>query len=145
MPSHNFATISKIKFAVGPRSSADFHQPLPQGMGLRNVFCLEQQRTVGNDWVVRYKSRFFQIKPQSKLSPATRKVLVQEHLDGSIHLVYRDRGILFIEIKKLPHKSSLTHQKQQIPVLKKKYVPPLDRPWRRYIPQPQHANQVLSV
>jgi hypothetical protein len=74
-------------------------------MDLRNVFCREEPRTVGNDWVVRYKNRFFQIGIQSNLPPARRKVMVQEHLDGSIHIVYRESEVLCTEIKELPRKS----------------------------------------
>jgi len=50
--------------------------------------------------------------------------MVQEHLDGTIHIVYRDREVLFTEIKELPQKLSIRHQKQQIPGLRKKHVPP---------------------
>jgi len=130
---------------VEPRSPVDFHQPMPQGMDLRSVFCLEEQRTVGNDWVVRYKSRFFQIGPQSNLPPAKRRVMVQEHLDKTIHMVYRNRKVLFTEIKELPQKPSIPHQKQQVPGLRKKYVPPLEHPWRRYSIQAQRTTQALPV
>ena len=133
------------KFAVEPRSSADFHRPMPEDMDLRGVFCREETRTVGNDWVVRYKNRFFQIGLQSNLPSARRRVMVQEHLDGSIHMVYRDRGVLFTEIKGLPRKPMVTHQKQQNPEPKRKYVPPLDHPWRRYSLQPQRTSQALPV
>jgi hypothetical protein len=133
------------RFAVEPRSSADFHQPVPQGMDLRTVFCREETRTVGNDWVVRYKNRFFQIVSQSSLPPARRRVMVQEHLDGSTHMVYRNREILFTEIKELPQKPMVTHQKQQNPEPKRKYIPPPDHPWRRYSFQPQRPSQALPV
>ena len=76
------------KFAVEPGSQTDFHQPVPEGLNLRNVFCIEATRVISNDWVIRYNNRFFQISPQSKLPPAKKKVTVQEHLDGSIHLIY---------------------------------------------------------
>ncbi|MCL0060644.1 ISNCY family transposase, partial [Dehalococcoidia bacterium] len=58
------------KFAVEPGSQADFHQPVPEGLDLRNVFCLEETRVISNDWVIRYKNRFFQLVSQSKLPPA---------------------------------------------------------------------------
>lgn len=45
------------RFTVEPQGSTGFHRPVPQGVDLRNVFCLEESRTVGNDWVVRYKNR----------------------------------------------------------------------------------------
>jgi hypothetical protein len=40
------------RFAVEPLSPADFHRPLPQGMDLRHVFCLEESRTVMTGWCV---------------------------------------------------------------------------------------------
>jgi hypothetical protein len=114
-------------------------------MDLRAVFCREEPRTVGNDWVVRYKNRFFQIGLQSNLPPARRRVMVQEHLDGSIHMVYRDREVIFTEIKELPRKSIVTQQKQQSSEPKGKYVPPPDHPWRRYSLQTKRISQALPV
>jgi transposase len=127
-----FVESINMKFAVEPRSPADFHRPLPQGMDLSSVFCLEEERTVGNDWMVRYKSRFFQIVSQSNLPPAKRRVTVQEHLDGSIHMVYRDREVVFTEIKELLQKLPIPHQKQEILAPRRKYIPPPTHPWRRF-------------
>jgi len=130
---------------VEPRSSADFHRPVPQGMDLRSVFCLEEQRTVGNDWVVRYKSHFFQIVTQSNLPPSKRRVTVQEHLDGSIHMVYRGKEIVFKEIKHLPFHFHLSPEKAPIPQPKKKYIPPATHPWRKFnLRSPQRKEAVLT-
>ena len=142
---YGFAESLNARFAVEPRSSTDFHRPVPQGMNLRSIFCLEESRTVSNDWVVRYKSRFFQIEPQSNLPPARRKVMVQEHLDGAIHIVYKDRDVLFTEIKEAPRKPTVIHQEQQSPQPKRKYSPSPDHPWRRYSLQPQRISQALPV
>jgi len=133
------------KFAVEPRSSADFHRPVSEGMDLRNVFCLEETRTVGNDWVVRYRNRFFQIVSQSHLPPAGRKVIVQDHLDGTIHIIYREREILCTEINELPRKPMVTKQKQQDPEARRRYVPPPDHPWRRFRLKTQRVSQALPV
>jgi transposase len=120
------------RFAVEPRSAADFHRPVPQGMDLRHVFCLEESRTVGNDWVVRYENRFFQIMSQSILPPMRGKVIVQEHLDGTVHILYRERELVFTEIKELPRKHAVTPQKQLNPQPRRTYIPPADHPWRRF-------------
>jgi len=79
------------------------------------------------------------------LPPARRKVRMQEYLDGTIHMVYRDREVLFTEIKELPRKSMVTQQKQQSSEPKRKYVPPTDHPWRRYSLQTQRISQALPV
>jgi hypothetical protein len=122
------------KFALEPCSPADFHHPVPQGLDLRNVFCLEETRVISNDWVVRYKTRFLQIVPQSNLPPARNKVIVQEHLDGSIHLLYRGKVIGFTEIKE-----RLARPQAPIPQVstshpEKAHVPSQDHPWRRFNP-----------
>ena len=119
------------KFAVEPGSPADFHQPVPEGLDLRNVFCLEETRVISNDWVVRYKNRFLQIVAQSKLPPAKNKVTVQEHLDGSIHLLYRGTGVRFTEISQL---QARPHPQVTIPHPEKAYVPSQDHPWRQFNP-----------
>jgi len=133
------------RFAVAPRASADFHRPVPQDMDLRHVFCLEESRTVGNDWVVRYKNRFFQIAYQSNLPPSRSKILVQEHLAGSVHIVYRDRELIFTEIKELPRKPMVSQQELHNRKPKRTYVPPPDHPWRRYSLQAQRISQALPV
>lgn len=121
------------KFALEPSSPADFHQPVPDGLDLRDVFCLEETRVISNDWVVRYKNRFLQIVPQSNPPLARNKVTVQEHLDGSIHIMYRDRKVIFTEINERaaplrPTPETIT------PQLRKAYVPSQDHPWRRFNP-----------
>ena len=132
------------RFAVEPRSPADFHRPVLQGMDLKHVFCLEESRTIGNDWVVRYKNRLFQVVSQSNLPPSRRKVIVQEHLDAAVHIVYRDREILFTEIKELPRKSMITQQ-QLNSRSKTRYIPPPDHPWRRFSLQTQRISQALPA
>ena len=139
-----FTESLNVKFAVEPRSSADFHRPVSPDMDLRAVFCREEPRTVGNNWVVRYKNHFFQIGLQPNLPPARKKVMVQEHLDGSIHMVYRNKEVLFTEIKELPRKSIVTQQKQQGSEPKRKYVPPPYHPWRRYSLQTQRISQKIT-
>jgi len=137
-----FTESLNTKFAVAPGSSADFHRPVMQDMDLRSVFCLEEQRTVGNDWVLRYKNHFFQILAQSNLPPAKKRVTVQEHLDGSIHLVYRGKEIVFKEIKHLPTHFLLSPELAQIPEPKKKYIPSSTHPWRKFNQQSSRTMEV---
>jgi len=122
------------KFSVEPSSPVDFHHPVPEGLDLRNVFCMEETRIIGNDWVVRYKNRFFQIVPQSNLPPTKKKVALQEHLDGSIHMIYRGKEIRFTEIKDRPARSHPSTPRVSISHLEKAYVPSQDHPWRRFNP-----------
>jgi hypothetical protein len=62
-------------------AAADFHLPLPPQLDLAHIFCLEEQRVVGNDWVVRYANRAFQILPTphaKRHSGPKARILVRE-------------------------------------------------------------------
>src|SRR6202521_3377607 len=49
------------RFAIAPAAPEDFHLAVPRGLSLDSVFRLQEDRTISNDWVVRYDNRFFQL------------------------------------------------------------------------------------
>ncbi len=119
------------RFAVAAREVADYHRPLAQEIDLKAVFCFEERRSIANDWTVRYRNRFYQIKKQSKCPPAKDKLVVQEHLDGTIHLVYRGQEVEFVE---LGQRREI--KRKDLPVVnssRRKYMPPADHPWRSFV------------
>ncbi|MDP1633849.1 MAG: hypothetical protein Q8L69_04105, partial [Gallionellaceae bacterium] len=80
------------RFAVAPLEPADFHLPLDPRVNLAHVFCLEEQRVVGNDWVVRYDNRALQIVPTARAKRNTHpraRILVRETPTGELLLVAR--------------------------------------------------------
>lgn len=91
-PDHN------QRFARAAAAPEDFHVPVPRAVRLDQVFRLETTRTVSNDWVVRYDSRFFQIERQSQRPPARATVQVFEAVDGQVAIHYRDRPMRCHEI-----------------------------------------------
>lgn len=86
------------RFARAPASEEDFHLPVPPGLDLDEVFRLETERTLGNDWVVRHDNRYFQVQRQSRYAPARSKVLVGEYEDGRVAIEYRGQKLAFKEI-----------------------------------------------
>ena len=90
-PEHN------RRFAQVPRDLDDFHVAVPRGLRLDTVFRLEEQRTVSNDWVVRYDNRLLQLERQSDRPPARGTVQVYEAIDGTIEIRYRDRVLRWTE------------------------------------------------
>ncbi len=118
-------------FTVKPASSADYHRAVPEGLDLRMVFCIEQERQVNNDWTVQYRDRWFQIMKENKPLPRTReKVTVSEWLDGSIHLVYKGGKLGCKELPSRPAAQAVEPAPRIKP--KKKYIPPADHRWRRF-------------
>jgi hypothetical protein len=82
---------------------------------------------------------------QSNLPPSRRKVIVQEHLDGSVHIVYRDSELIFREICELPRNPAVTEQKQPSSGPKTSHIPPPDHPRRRFGLQARRVSQALPV
>lgn len=90
LPEHN------ARFAVPPASAADYHLPRDRrGRVDADIFCLEVGRVIGNDHVVQYNGRDFQLNPavRSRI-PVKARVLVREAEDGGIRIVHvsRDGG-----------------------------------------------------
>ncbi len=74
IPDHN------RRFAQPPAAPEDFHTPVPPGLDLDEVFRLETERTVGNDWVVRHDTRLLQLERRGRHYPPARStVLVCEY------------------------------------------------------------------
>lgn len=80
------------RFAVAPLEPADFHLPLDPRVNLAHVFCLEESRVVGNDWVVRYDNRALQILPTAHAKRHTHpraRIVVRETPTGELFVVAR--------------------------------------------------------
>jgi len=93
LPEHNG------RFRRAAAEAEDYHRRAPSEAELREVFRLETERVIGNDWVVRYDNRLFQVQAQSrKYAPAQGKVVVCEWQDGSIEIEYRGRKLPWREI-----------------------------------------------
>src|SRR5437899_5159076 len=84
LPEHN------RRFARAAAQREDYHRRAPRAAELDQIFRLESERTISQDWVVRYKNRFFQLEPQSRYAPARGQVAVCEGRLGGIET--DDRG-----------------------------------------------------
>ena len=97
LPEHN------QRFRCAAVEAEDYHRRAPSARELREVFRLESERILSNDWVVRYDNRLFQVQAQSrKYAPAQGKVVVCEWQDGGIEIEYRGRKLPWKEITSAP-------------------------------------------
>jgi hypothetical protein len=61
--------------------------------------CLEYERTVANNYVIRFETRLFQILKTKKPLPRPKdKVLVRVRLDGSISILWKETKLLVKEL-----------------------------------------------
>ena len=125
------------KLAVAPRSTADYHRAR-KGYDLAAIFCLEEERTVPCDWIVRFKNQFFQLEsPHKNMSPRG-KVVVQHYLDGSLHFRYREQELRYAILPERPQPAAKPPKRKQrlrstADSMSKQVVPPANHPWRNFI------------
>jgi hypothetical protein len=87
LPEHN------RRFARPAAKPEDYHRRKPTARELRQIFRLETERTISNDWVIRYEGRYLQLRPgQPRYGPTQSKALVCESEEGAIECTTAGSG-----------------------------------------------------
>jgi transposase len=95
------------KFSRPAAKPEDAHVPLGN-VDLKNIMCLEYERTVGNDYVIRFETRLFQILKTKKMLPRPKdKVTIRIALDGTLTVLWKETKLLVKEITNTQHQKSL--------------------------------------
>ena len=88
------------RYARPAAAEADYHRRRPTARQLDEVFWLEEERVLSEDWVVRYNNRCLQLERQSQhWAPAKSRVLVRENEAGEVAIHYRGQRLGFRELK----------------------------------------------
>jgi transposase len=88
------------RYAHQAAAESDYHRRRPTARQLDEIFWLEEERVVSEDWVVRYHNRLLQLERQSQhWAPARSRVLVRENEAGAIAIHYCGRRVGFREGK----------------------------------------------
>ncbi len=129
-PEHN------ARFAVAAAAGEDYHLPSPGGGPLREIFRLETERVLSNDWVVRHENRFYQVERQSQHhAPAKSKVTLCEWEDGRVEIHYRGQRLKWKEIEERPvperQENEASHREAPRATRRRKRRPGPEHPWRR--------------
>jgi transposase-like protein len=129
---NSFCDALNEKFAQPPLEKNDYHRPLPKGLKLEDVFCFEELRKVQNDWCIRHKNRHYQILKDNRPLPKPKdKILVRTRLDGSTHLLYKDKALNFQAISpKQLHQQRQPPAKAKLPTPKAKTSQKAKKPFR---------------
>lgn len=84
------------KFAHPPLEAEDFHVALRPNQPLGDIFCFEEARSVGQDWVVRHENHFYQLlRGRQRLPRAKSKVTVRRRLDGSVQILHQNKELAY--------------------------------------------------
>lgn len=124
------------RFSVEPANKTDAHRRLLPQHRLDRILSLRTERTVFNDYTVRYKNYFFQIlKHQPVRVKPGDKLHVEIRLDGSMHLLLKGAYLNYKTIPKRPYRPYLVAQPSRGKQREHKGVAPKpakDHPWRRF-------------
>jgi transposase len=125
LPEHN------RRFTQAATAEQDYHRPVPKPTELDELFRLETERVIGNDWVVRYENRYLQVQTAGRrYAPAKAKVVVCEWEDGRLQIRYRGQKLQWEELAHRPEPRRETAAKKK----SKPYggTPPTEQhPWKQ--------------
>ena len=122
------------KFAVVPQKQADLHKEINATVKqkLPQIFSIQNQRVVMNDYTIRFKNQYFQLNQEQPTTVYKKDiVIIEKRLNGDIKINLKERYLDYAILPKRPIKEidvklpALTTKKQS------EWKPPIDHPWRK--------------
>jgi hypothetical protein len=96
LPAHN------RRFSKPARDNSDAHRPLGPGHDLGAILSIQTKRVVANDYTVRFRNRFYQLLPPALPGQRGGEVVIEERLDGSMHIRF---GRAYLKYKEISGKA----------------------------------------
>jgi hypothetical protein len=87
---------------VKAASSNDAHRALGSGQDLCAILCVQEQRTVSNDYTIRLDNQVYQLLPPAWPGERGGKVIVERRADGSIKVRFKERYLEHQNLGALP-------------------------------------------
>lgn len=120
------------RFRVFAANKTDVHARLPRYFNLESYLCVKTKRTIRNDNTIACNGKLYQLEKRVK----TRKVIVEERLNGSLHITSNGTSLKYREITERPKKEAPAKTLKP----RKAYIPPKDHPWRKW----QHQKSITT-
>src|SRR3989344_1079046 len=121
------------QFSVLPAQTGDTHRSLTSDdkKNFNRTFSIQSKRKVNNDFTIQFKNNWYQLKEVQPTTVRPREtVLIEEWLDGTIHITLKGFELVSMLLPERPKKIKAnpviltTHELN--------WEPPADHPWRRY-------------
>jgi transposase len=120
------------RFAQNPARPEDYHRPKPSVAELDNIFRLETERWVSNDWVVRHHGRFLQLLPPRRCDGPRAKAQVYESVEGTLEVRYRGERLAWEEIPAAPSSCQAAEDLAvHVPYSRPRPKPGVEHPYKR--------------
>lgn len=117
------------RFGKHARNETNVHRKAPKKRDLDAILSIQEKRLFQKDSTIRYKTKcyLFTNVPKRRI----KKVIVEERLDGSVHIRYGKEYLQYKEIDKSLIIRSI-EQEEKEEKKKEKYKPPANHSWRHY-------------
>jgi hypothetical protein len=126
------------RFAGEAAGSEDYHRRKPPEWELRQIFRLETERAISNDWVIRHHGRYLQLRPGQRYRGSIKsKALVCEWEDGSMAIYHQGEKMRFTELAEAPPKAALP--RPAVAPVRVRKPAKQDHPWRQSYKSMQSA------
>jgi len=112
------------RFGVCPADEADAHVKLPRHVDLDRYLCIKTERTIRKDNTIALDGRLYQLEERGG-----KKVVVEERVDGSLHMISKGVSLKYREITERPQKE--VAPKTDTRVFNRPPKPAKDHPWNR--------------
>lgn len=124
------------RFAVPAKKKGNLHRS-PQGIDLDAILCVKTARSLGNDSTIRHEKKVYQIEDRVR----TKRVVVEDRIDGSMRITYKGKAVRFHRIAQRP----LAPPKEHPFVTRSTaHTPSADHPWKRWKPRTRRRRGTME-
>jgi transposase len=111
------------RFAVQPKKKENLHRR-PKGLDLDTILCMKIERTLKNDNTIQHNRKLYQIEDRLR----TKRVMVEDRIDGTMRIRYNGVCVSFHEIMQRP-----VREQKEPPFCSRStaHTPSAGHPWRR--------------
>ena len=99
LPDHN------RRFTKPPGSLNDAHRPLGPRQNVAAILSIQESRFVGNDYTIRFHNRLYQVHKPALPGLRQGWVVMEERLDGSLAIRFREHYLKYTDLGVVPPKS----------------------------------------
>src|SRR3990170_8142133 len=103
----HYLPLHSKKFGFKPAKEGDLHRGIPKDVDIDRILCIKTKRTLRNDFTIAHDRKLYQITERIN----GKDVIVEERVDGSMHIICDNRRLKFKEITSRPVRDKVTEQK----------------------------------
>lgn len=117
------------KYGVVPAKNANVHTPVPKGIDLNRILCIQTERFLKKDNTIAHKGKLYLI--ENKV--ISRTVMVEEYINGSVAIMFNDLKLKHKVIMQRPKKEQHRKPAQR----RSSKTPAANHPWKKgFYPTP---------